>query len=124
MSAGSSTTARMAVPKDVGTASDEIIISERSGMSGALANESFKMGSYQVVDVNRKWNSSSGASVAGFSKSTTTGGYTFGLKAAGGEYKGTCASQLDEKATGFLGGSFGKQNVSVLNVDGGQWMRI
>src|SRR4051794_29736525 len=56
---------RMAVPSDVGSASDEIPISDRSSMSGALVDESFKMGPYKVVDVSRKWNSSSKSSFLG-----------------------------------------------------------
>jgi hypothetical protein len=42
------------------------------------------------------------------------GGFTYGLKAADGAYKGQCASQLEEKSTGFLGGTLGKQNFKVL----------
>ena len=80
VAAAGCTPARMAVPKDIGSASDEIVISERSGMSGMLADESFKIGAYQVTDVNRKWTSSSGSSIAGFSSDSTTGGYSFGLK--------------------------------------------
>jgi hypothetical protein len=77
------------------------------------------MGTYQVVDVSRKWNSSSGASIGGFASGSTTGGYTFGLKAAGSEYKGKCASKLNEKSAAVLGGSFGKQNVTALCECGG-----
>lgn len=110
---------RMAVPKDVGSASDELVISERSGMSGALVDESFKIGTYKVVDVSRKSDSSGGWSIGRFSSGSTTGGYTFGLKAAGGDYKGRCASQLDEKSAGIMGGTFGKQNVTVLCECGG-----
>jgi hypothetical protein len=110
--------ARMAVPKEVGGVSDEIVISDRSAMSGALVDESFKMGPYQVVDVNRKWTSSSTTTIAGFSSGAVEGGYTFGLKsgdgAGAGAYKGQCASQLDEKTTGFLGGTLGTQKFKVL----------
>jgi hypothetical protein len=106
--------ARMAVPKDVGGASDEIAITDRSGMSGALVDESFKMGPYQVTDVDRKWTSSSGSSFAGFSSGSTKAGYAFALKAPEGAYKGQCASFVDEKSVGLLGGAFGKQNFDVL----------
>ncbi len=112
--AGACTAAHMAVPKDVGGASDEITITDRSGMSGALANESFTMGPYKVADVSRKWNSSSTSTIVGLSSSEAKGGYTFGLKATDGEYKGTCASHLDEKSTGFLGGTLGTQNFNVV----------
>ena len=114
LAAGACTSARMAVPKDVGGASDEIAITDRSGMSGALVNESFTMGPFKVVDVSRKWNSSSTSTIVGLSSSEAKGGYTFGLKAAEGEYKGTCASHLDEKSTGFLGGTLGTQNFNVV----------
>jgi hypothetical protein len=114
LSPGACTPARMAVPKDIGVSSDEIAISERSGMSGALANESFKMGQYQVVDVSRKWNSGTTFAAGGFSSGSTTGGYTFGLKAPNAAYNGKCASQLEEKSMGLLGGTFGKQKTNVL----------
>jgi len=114
LGAGGCTAAHMAVPKDVGTASDEITITDRSGMSGALVNEAFTMGPYKVTDVDRKWNSSSTSTIVGVSSSEAKGGYTFGLKAADGEYKGTCASHLDEKSTGFLGGTLGTQNFNVV----------
>jgi hypothetical protein len=109
----------MAVPKDVGGASDEIVISDRSGMSGALVDESFTMGPYKVVDVSRKWNSTSSSSIAGFSSSDAKGGYTFGLKAPEGEYKATCASQLAAKSVGVFGGALGTQNYNVLCQCGG-----
>jgi hypothetical protein len=109
----------MAVPKDVGGASDEIAISDRSGMSGALADESFTMGPYKVTDVSRKWNSSTTTTIVGVSASDAKGGYTFGLKSPDGEYKATCASHLDEKSVGLLGGTFGSQNYNVLCQCGG-----
>jgi hypothetical protein len=119
LSMGACASPRMAVPKDVGGTSDEIVISDRSSMSGALANESFTMGPYKVVDVSRKWNSSSGSSIVGVSSSEAKGGYTFGLKAPEGEYKATCASHLAEKSVGFLGGALGTQNYNVLCQCGG-----
>jgi hypothetical protein len=116
---GACAPAHMAVPKDVGSMSDEIVISDRSGMSGALVDESFTMGPYKVTDVNRKWNSASTSTIVGVSSSEAKGGYTFGLKSPDGEYKGTCASHLDEKSTGFLGGTLGTQNFNVLCECGG-----
>jgi hypothetical protein len=104
----------MAVPKDVGAASDEIVVSDRSAMSGALVDESFKMGPYQVVNVDRKWNSSSTTSVLGMSAGNTQGGYAFGFTATEGKFAGTCASYLDEKSTSLLGVTLGKQNFNVI----------
>jgi hypothetical protein len=99
----------MAVPKEVGTASDEIVIADRSSMSGALVDESFKMGPYQVTNVDRKWTSSSG----GFFGSETKAGYAFALKAPEGAYKGACASIVDETSVGMFGGTFSSQKYNV-----------
>jgi hypothetical protein len=104
----------MAVPQDVSSVSEEIVVTDRSAMSGALVDESFKIGPYQVVEVNRKWNSSSTTTIAGFSSGSTTGGYAFGLKAPDAAYQGQCASQLDEKSTSLLGGVLGQQKFNVL----------
>jgi hypothetical protein len=112
--AAACTPSRMAVPKDVGSVSDEILITDRSGMSGALVDESFKMGTFQVVNVSRKWNSTSTTTIVGVSSADAQGGYTFGLRSPAGEYKGQCASRLAEQSTGFLGGTLGKQSFNVL----------
>jgi hypothetical protein len=114
LTGGACTPAHMAVPKDVSTASQEIVITDRSSMTGALANESFKMGPYQVADVNRKWNSSSSSGIAGFSSGKSRGGYAFAFKAAEGTYAGTCTSLLDEKSVSLFGGALGTQRFTVL----------
>jgi len=110
---------RMAVPQDVGKTSDEIVISDRSAMSGALVDESFTMGPYRVTDVSRKWDSTSSSSVAGVSSTDAKGGFTFGVKAPQGELKGTCASHQAGKSVGFLGGSLGSQSYDVVCACGG-----
>jgi hypothetical protein len=112
--AGGCAPIRMAVPPGVGSGSEEIVITDRSLASGALVDESFKMGPYQVTDVDRKWTSTSGSSFLGASSSTTKAGYAFGLKAPGGDYKGQCASIIDEKSVGMFGGSFGNQKYDVM----------
>jgi hypothetical protein len=109
----------MAVPQDVGKTSDEIVISDRSGMSGALVDESFTMGPYRVTDVSRKWDSTSSSTVVGVSSTDAKGGFTFGVKAPEGEIKGTCASHQGEKSVGLLGGTFGSQNYDVVCQCGG-----
>ncbi|HEY0713595.1 MAG TPA: hypothetical protein VGF45_13030, partial [Polyangia bacterium] len=93
----------MATPPDVVQSSEEIGITDRSSASGALVDESFKMREYQVADVDRKWNSSSGFSIAGMSTGSTTGGYSFGVKHGTAEYKGKCATQLEERGARVLG---------------------
>jgi hypothetical protein len=111
---GACTPVRMAVPQEVSTVSDEIAISDRSAMSGALVDESFKMGPYQVTDVNRKWNSASSGSIGNYSSGDSKGGYAFGFKSATEASKGQCASQLDEKAASAFGITMGQQSYTVL----------
>jgi hypothetical protein len=106
---------RMAVPQDVGKASDEIVISDRSAMSGALADESFTMGPYRVTDVSRKWDSTTSSTVVGVSSSDAKGGFTFGVKAPEGQLKGTCASHQGSQSAGM----FGTQSYDVVCQCGG-----
>jgi hypothetical protein len=52
------TTARMAVPPEIAKGTEEVLATERSAMSGALPDESFKLGQFAIEDVDRNWNSS------------------------------------------------------------------
>lgn len=96
---------RMVAPQDVARDSQVLEVADRSVMTGALANESFKLGSFAVSDVDRDWNKKSGFSVGGFSSATTTTGYSFKLKGAGGAWDGSCASAAENKGVLALGGS-------------------
>lgn len=107
------TPARMAVPADLTKESEEIQVTDRSRMSGALANESFKMGPYEITKVDRKWNSSDSVSVGGFSSNDTTTGYSFTFKGPGGEAKAKCASEHKNKGLGLLGGTLGTTKVKI-----------
>jgi len=108
-------TPHMAVPPEMLQVAEELPVVDRSAMSGALVNESFKMGPYQIADVDRKWNSTSSTSIGPYASADTTGGYTFALKASdGGEYKGECASRKDSKQVSALGGTFGQQKYEIL----------
>ena len=53
---------KMAVPAGVAKSSEVLEVTDRSGWSGALADEDFKLGRYAVKDVDRDWDSSSGFS--------------------------------------------------------------
>jgi len=94
----------MAVPHDVTSVSDELPITERSAWSGALADESFNMGSYRVKDVDRKWNSTNRTSAFGFDASRTQGGYGYKFKSQGAELTAGCATEQREKSANLGGG--------------------
>jgi hypothetical protein len=94
----------MALPHDVTGVSDELPITGRSAWSGALADESFGMGSYRVADVDRKWNSTSRSSAFGFDASRTQGGYGYKLKSQGAELTAGCATEQREKSANLGGG--------------------
>jgi hypothetical protein len=95
---------RMVPPDDVAQKSQTLEVGDRSAMSGALANESFKLGAFEVADVDRDWNKKSGFSVGGFSNDTTTSGYSYNLKGGGDSWAGSCASQADKEGVKILGG--------------------
>jgi len=95
---------RMVAPHDVAQGSQTLEVSERSAMSGSLVNESFKLGAFQVTDVDRDWNKKSGFAVAGYSNDTTTTGYSFTLKNGAEAWAGSCASSANKKGVAILGG--------------------
>lgn len=94
----------MVAPKDVSDGSQVLEVVDRSMASGALVDESFKLGSYAVADVDRDWNSSKSSGFGGFSKETTTTGYTFKLNAGGDSWAGICGSEAKKSSTAMLGG--------------------
>ncbi len=91
-------TPQMTAPADVVEASEQLPISDRSPWSGALADESFGIGPYQVVEVNRDWSHGRGWGVLGFSSDSVAGGYSFGLEGDGSVTKGACATEASEKS--------------------------
>ncbi len=104
----------MSVPQDVVKASEELKVADRSSWSGALADESFKLGSYEVADVDRDWNSGSTWSVVGFSSESIAGGYSFAFKDKGGSMVGICATEETDNSLDLGSGmSVGKQTAKV-----------
>jgi hypothetical protein len=105
---------RMVPPGEVAKGSQVLEVADRSSMTGALANESFKLGSFEVVDVDRDWNKSSGFGVGGYSKESTTTGYSYGLKGGGAAWTGACASKADSQGVAVLGGqaAWGKTSIT------------
>jgi hypothetical protein len=107
---------QMAVAPDIAHASEALPVVDRSIMSGALVDESFKLGPYKVANVDRKWSSTSSTSIGPYSSSDTTGGYTFALQTPGGsgEYKGSCASRKDTNEVSMVGGVLGQDRYEIL----------
>jgi hypothetical protein len=88
----------MVEPTDVVQASEELPIKDRSSWQGALVDESFKLGAYQVAEVDRKWNSTQSSSFLGFEASRMKGGYSFALVSSAGKLAGECATEEREKS--------------------------
>lgn len=105
---------RMVAPREVSQGSQTLEVADRSSMSGSLVNESFKLGKFDVADVDRDWNKKSGFAVAGYSNDTTTTGYSYNLKGAPEPWAGSCASKADKQGVKVLGGeaSWGKTSIT------------
>lgn len=88
----------MAVPADVAQQTEELKIQDRSSWSGALVDESFRLGSYKVSDVDRKWNSTRTQELFEFSDSRTVGGYAYKLNAQDSVLEGQCATEKREQS--------------------------
>lgn len=106
-------TARMGAPNDVTESSEVLTVSDRSSASGAFVDESFKLGTYNVADVDRDWNSSSGVGVGPWGKETKTTGFAFNLKGGAKALAGKCASETREQSVLGLGGEFSWGNTTV-----------
>lgn len=92
---------RMVPPADVAQGSQVLDATDRSSMTGALVNESFKLGSFAVTDVDRDWNKKSGFAVAGYSNDTTTTGYSYKVTGPGSAWEGRCASSAQKQGVHF-----------------------
>lgn len=104
-------TPRMAPPSDIAAASEVLVVSDRSRASGALANEGFKLGSYEVVDVDRKWTSTDSTGIGPWSKETKTTGFSYALMSKGGKkLPGKCSSE--SSAQGLRGFSWGSIKIA------------
>jgi len=89
---------KMAVPAGVAKSSEVLEVTDRSGWSGALADEDFKLGRYAVKDVDRDWDSSSGFSIGPFADKKATAGFKYQLAGGGATLKGSCASETEEQS--------------------------
>jgi hypothetical protein len=99
---------RMAVPGDIVTISEELTITDRSSWTGALADESFNLGSFKVADVDRKWNSKRTTSLGAMESTRSSGGYRFKLSGGALELSGLCETENRGRAADLGDGvSFG-----------------
>lgn len=114
MTAACTTTARMVVPDDVAKGLEVIQVTDRSVWSGSLADESFVMGPYKVIDVDRDWDHSSQVSVFNFSSGRTEGGYTFKLKRKAGALTGQCTTEVKDTGIDLIGGVSFENRVAKL----------
>lgn len=106
-------TPTMKVPADVlSMDAEQIVATERKRATGAFVDESFKLGTYAVKDVDRDWDSSSGMSIGGFSNSDSTSGYSFVFGTANGDLKGSCLIEGNEKGAKLLKGITMSKSVS------------
>jgi len=126
-------TPRMAPPSDIAGASEVLAVSDRSRASGAFVNEGFKLGNYQVVDVDRKWNSDSSTGIGPWSKETKTTGFSYVLASGGKKLPGKCSSVTSSQAVGGFSwgnvkiacgcdGEAGK--VELVMTDSGRTMKV
>ncbi len=101
-------TMRMVPPKDVVQQSDVFEATERSLFSGALVDESFRLGPYEVAGVDRDWNHSSrsqvgvaaderGGTVLGYSNEEIGTSFAFQFKEGADTEAGLCASVTQVK---------------------------
>jgi hypothetical protein len=102
----------MAPPADVKDGTDVLVVSDRSRFSGALANEEFKIGSYEVKDVDRKANSTESMGIGPWSKETKTTGFTFALMSQSKRLAGKCESE--QTLQGVSGFSWGDLKIVCL----------
>ena len=101
---------RMAPPADVASASEVLAVSDRTRWSGQFVNEGFKLGNYDVVDVDRAWSSTSGSGFGPWSKETKTTGFSYALAAGGKKLPGKCSSVSSSQAVG--GFSWGHMKIA------------
>jgi hypothetical protein len=121
--AAACSTPHMVVPPEIAKDSEVVAVTDRSAMSGALADESFKLGKYAVDDVDRDWDSGSAVGVLAFSSEKTEGGYAYKFKGDGVDLAGGCVTEKGEKSLALgsgmsVGNSFAKLGCTCNGGDG------
>ncbi len=105
--AACSTTQQMVVPQDISAASDVLVVTERSLWTGSMANETFTLGEYKVVDVDRDWDSTHSDTVSinkvDLVSGRTKGAYAYQFKSKDGLLKGKCKAKGSDESVGMSG---------------------
>jgi hypothetical protein len=95
-------TYQMVVPADIASSSELLSVTERSTWSGALVDESFKLGPYAVTDVSRKANTTLTSHMA-VRTDDRSGGFTYSLSGDGITMNGDCETRALQRTTDFTG---------------------
>lgn len=105
---GCSTNMQMKVPADISRATDVISATDRSAWSGALADESFTLGPYKIIDVDRDWNRTKSSTLTisklDLSSGNSKGAYAYKVKTPNGQLQGECVVRSSEDSLGKKGG--------------------
>jgi hypothetical protein len=104
----------MQVPPDIADQAVTVPITNRSRMSGALANESFTFGPWKIDNVNRKWTSGGTLTIGNWSSGSSVGGYAFSFTGPGGTAQGQCATEAAEKSVGLFAGISMEQRMAKI----------
>jgi hypothetical protein len=126
-------TPRMAPPADIAGASEILSVRDRSRASGSFVNEGFKLGNYEVVDVDRKWTSTDSTAIGPWSKETKTTGFSYVLASGGKKVPGKCSSV--SASQGFGGFNWGNVKIAcacdgeggkaeLVMTDGGRSLKV
>lgn len=107
---------KMAVPEELARVSEELPITGRSRFAGLPGvNESFRIGSYEITDVDRDSEIAGSVSILGHSHKHIQGGYSYLFRGSKNQLTGECVISADkrglsaggpvsvEKALGTLG---------------------
>lgn len=89
---------RLVPPNELASGARVLTVSERSSLGGLFVDESFKIGDYDVADVDRDWNHHSGYSVFGSGSNVNTTGFSYRLIGKK-RYAAVCSSVENESHT-------------------------
>jgi hypothetical protein len=92
---------KMPVPPELVAVSEEVPITGRSKLAGLPGvDESFRIGPYEIADVDRDPQFSVGGSVPLFSHRDVVGGYSYLFRGSQDERRAVCAFEADKKVYG------------------------
>lgn len=102
---GCVTDMKMTVPTDIQASTQVIVASDRSMWSGALADETFTLGPYKIIEVDRDWDRKSSSTFSinkvDVGSGDMKGGYTYKISAQDQTFQGQCTSKADKESLGI-----------------------